>query len=418
MVAPTLSTLTHLACSACGAHHPASNLQTTCRRCGKVLLAHYDLAHARRTLTPAALRERPFTLWRYAELLPVQQPANITTLGEGGTPLLDAPRLGAALGCANLLVKDEGLNPTASFKARGLSVAVSRARELGATALAIPSAGNAGSALAAYAARAGLPAVIFVPADTPSTMVREALTFGARVVRVDGLINDCGRIVREQGPARGWFDVSTLREPYRQEGKKTMGLELAEQCGWRLPDVIIYPTGGGTGIVGMWKAFDEMEQIGLIGPARPRMIVVQAEGCAPLVRAYQEGVESALLWEDAHTVAPGIRVPIAIGDYLILRAVRASGGVCIAVTDEAILRGTTDLARLEGINGSPESGATVAGLRRLLADGLVRGDEQIVLFSCGSGLKHPELVADDAPAITPDDPDLASRLDALLGQNG
>lgn len=418
MAGTTLSTLIHLACSACGEVHAPDRLQTTCRRCGKVLLAHYDLDRARRTLTPAALRDRPFTMWRYAELLPVQSPANATTLGEGGTPLLAAPRLGAALGCANLLIKDEGLNPTASFKARGLSMAVSRAHELGATTLAIPSAGNAGSALAAYAARAGLSAVIFVPADTPSAMVREALTFGARVVRVDGLINDCGRIVREQGPARGWFDVSTLREPYRQEGKKTLGLELAEQGGWRLPDVIIYPTGGGTGIVGMWKAFDELEQLGLIGPARPKMIVVQAEGCAPIVRAYDEGVESARLWEDAHTVAPGMRVPIAIGDYLILRAVRASGGACITVPDEAILRGTADLARWEGINGSPESGATVAGLRRLLADGTVRGDEQIVLFSCGSGLKHPELVAADAPTVSPRDPDLTARLDALLGRAG
>ncbi|MCC6627606.1 MAG: threonine synthase [Chloroflexi bacterium] len=417
MAGTTLSTLTHLACSACGEVHPPDQLQTTCRRCGKVLLAHYDLDRARRTLTPAALRDRPLTMWRYAELLPVQQTANVTTLGEGGTPLLTAPRLGAALGCANLLIKDEGLNPTASFKARGLSMAVSRARELGAMALAIPSAGNAGSALAAYAARTGLPAVIFVPADTPSAMVREALAFGARVVRVNGLINDCGRIVREQGPARGWFDVSTLREPYRQEGKKTLGLELAEQGDWRLPDVIIYPTGGGTGIVGMWKAFDELEQLGLIGPARPKMIVVQAEGCAPIVRAYDEGVESARLWEDAHTVAPGMRVPIAIGDYLILRAVRASGGVCITVTDQAILRGTADLARWEGINGSPESGATVAGLRRLLANGVVRGDEQIVLFSCGSGLKHPELVAADAPTVSPHDPDLTARLDTLLGRD-
>jgi threonine synthase len=411
----TRATLTHLACSACGERHDPDVLQTTCRVCGKVLLARYDLEAARATFTPAALRERPFTMWRYEELLPVRAAEHVTTLGEGGTPLLPAPRLGAALGCPDLLVKDEGLNPTASFKARGLSMAVARARELGATALAIPSAGNAGSALAAYAARAGLPAFIFVPADTPGAMVREALAFGARVVRVNGLINDCGRIVREQGPRRGWFDVSTLREPYRQEGKKTMGLELAEQCDWRLPDAIIYPTGGGTGIVGMWKAFDELEQLGLIGPARPKMIVVQAEGCAPIVRAYQEGVESARLWEDAHTVAPGIRVPVAIGDYLILRAVRASGGACVAVGDAEILRGAADLAHLEGINGSPESGATVAGLRRLLADGLVRGDERIVLFSCGSGLKHPELIPDDAPTVSPADPDLDARLDALLG---
>jgi threonine synthase len=330
--------------------------------------------------------------------------------------LLSAPRLGTALGCPNLLVKEEGLNPTASFKARGLCVAVSRAHELGATALAIPSAGNAGSALAAYAARVGLPAYIFVPADTPSAMVREALAFGAHVVRVQGLINDCGRIVREQGPDRGWFDISTLREPYRQEGKKTLGLELAEQLGWRVPDVIIYPTGGGTGIVGMWKAFDELEQMGLIGSARPRMVVIQAEGCAPIVRAYEEGVESARLWENAQTAAPGIRVPIAIGDYLILRAVRASGGACVAVSDAEILRGAADLARLEGINGSPESGATVAGLRQLLTEGSLSGDEEVVLFSCGSGLKHPELIVDDAPAVSPSDPDLTARLDALLAE--
>jgi threonine synthase len=410
----TGSTMTHLACSACGAHYAADQLLTTCRACGKVLLAHYDLATARQRLTPAVLRQRPFTLWRYRELLPVQALANMVTLGEGGTPLLTAPHLGGRLGCPDLWVKDEGLNPTASFKARGLCLAVARARELGATALAIPSAGNAGAALAAYAARAGLPAFVFVPADTPASIVAETRAFGAQVLRVDGLINDCGRIVRQYGPARGWFDVSTLREPYRQEGKKTMGLELAEQFDWQLPDVIVYPTGGGTGIVGMWKAFDELEQLGLIGPARPKMIVVQATGCQPIVRAFNEGVESARLWEQASTVAPGIRVPIAIGDYLILRAVRASGGTCIAVDDNAILAGMAELARLEGINGSPESGATVAGLRRLLADGFLSGRERVVLFSCGSGLKHPELLDDRTPLVSPDDPALGHQLDRLM----
>lgn len=410
----TGSGLTHLECSHCGRQHTADQLQTICLACGKVLLAAYDLAAVRGRLTPDSLRARPFTLWRYRELLPVRAVEHIVTLGEGGTPLLPAPRLGAALGCSDLLIKDEGLNPTASFKARGLCLAVSRAKELGARALAIPSAGNAGAALAAYAARAGLPAYVFVPADTPSAIVRETLAYGATVVRVNGLINDCGRIVREYGPARGWFDVSTLREPYRQEGKKTMGLELAEQLDWRLPDVIVYPTGGGTGIVGMWKAFAELEGLGLIGPARPKMIVVQAEGCQPIVRAFQEGVESARLWESAQTIAPGMRVPIAIGDYLILRAVRASGGTCIAVPDSEILRGTADLVRQEGINGSPESGATVAGLRRLLADGFLTGRERIVLFSCGSGLKHPELIDETTAVVSPADPDLARTLERLL----
>ena len=416
MTGSTGSTLVDLACSACGRTLEVDALQTTCPDCGKVLLARYDLAAARASMTPEALRTRPFTLWRYAELLPTRRTEFVTTLGEGGTPLLAAPRLGRTLGCADLFVKDEGLNPTASFKARGLSVAVSRARELGAEALAIPSAGNAGAAMAAYAARAGLPAHVFVPADTPRAMIAEARAYGARVVRVNGLINDCGRIIREHGPARGWFDVSTLREPYRQEGKKTMGFELAEQFGWSLPDAIVYPTGGGTGIVGMWKAFDELEALGLIDGRRPKMIVVQAEGCAPIVRAFQAGATHAPLWEGARTVAPGIRVPVAIGDYLILAAVRASGGTCVSVGDDAILAGMAELAREEGINGSPESGATVAGLRALLRDGTLRGDERIVLFSCGSGLKHQELLPDDGPTVSPDDPDLGARLDRLVGR--
>jgi len=383
--------LTHLECSFCGETSSADRLVTTCPDCGKVLLARYDLDAAARSMTPGALSRRPWSMWRYEELLPVQDPANIVSLGEGGTPLLTAPRLGADFGLDRLLVKDEGRNPTGSFKARGLAMAVSRAKELGATTIAMPSAGNAAAAMTACAARAGMAAIVAMPTDTPPMMRAECEAFGAKVILVDGLIDDAGRVIREGAAEHGWFDVSTLREPYRAEGKKTMGLEIAEQLGWRLPDTIIYPTGGGTGIVGMWKAFEEMEAMGLIGPHRPKMVVVQAAGCAPLVSAYDAGERHAARCADAHTIAPGIRVPAAIGDYLILDAVRASGGTALTVTDDEIREGMRLAARLEGLLVSPESGAAVIAARNLRERGFLAPDDETVVFATGSGLLHPDL---------------------------
>jgi threonine synthase len=332
-------------------------------------------------------------MWRYAEMLPAPTPEAVVSLGEGFTPLLDAPRLGARLGLTRVLVKDEALNPTGSFKARGMSAAVTMAKALGARALAVPSAGNAAGALASYAARAGLPAHIFMPSDTPLANVVECRYAGAHVTLVDGLITDCGRIVAERKDAEGWFDVSTLKEPYRIEGKKTMGYELAEQLGWELPDVILYPTGGGTGLVGMWKAFDEMEALGWIGRRRPRMVSVQAAGCAPIVRAFDAGVESAAEFENAHTVASGLRVPRAIGDFMILRAVRASGGTAIAVTDDALVEGVRALASSEGVFAAPEGGACVAALAELVARGDIDRDERVVVFNTGTGAKYLEALA-------------------------
>ena len=406
------SYLTHLECSNCGATAPADQVQTVCPVCGKVLLARYDLAGAAREMTLAALAGRPWNLWRYAEILPVRDPANALSLGEGGTPLLPAPRLGRAFGLDRLLVKDEGLNPTGSFKARGLSLAVSRAKELGVSSVAIPSAGNAGSAMAAYAARAGLPAWVFMPKDAPTVMKAECIAYGANVLLVGGLINDAGRIVREAGPSFGWFDVSTLKEPYRAEGKKTMGLELAEQLGWRVPDAIIYPTGGGTGIVGMWKAFAELEAMGLIGRDRPKMIVVQAEGCAPIVRAFGAGERHAAPWPDAATVAAGLRVPVAIGDYLILDAVRQSGGTAVTVTEAELMEGVRLAAGHEGLFASPESGAAFIAARRLRESGFLNQSDEVVIFSTGSGIKHTELIDIDLPVLDPNAPDLPAAIRA------
>ncbi len=386
------SYLSHLECAWCGETHDADRLMNLCAACGRPLLARYDLEAAREGFPRRALADRPPTLWRYAELLPVRDAAFRLTLGEGFTPLLRLERLGAALGLDRLYAKDEGLNPTGSFKARGLCMAVSRAAELGAEAVAIPTAGNAGSAMAAYAACAGLPAHIFVPQDVPQPFLAEMRALGAQVTPVDGLITDCARFVREGVSEGRWFDVSTLREPYRVEGKKTMGYELAEQFGWALPDAIIYPTGGGTGIVGMWKAFDEMERLGWIGPERPRMISVQSSGCAPIVRAFEAGDRTATPWPQAATIADGLRVPAAIGDFLILDAIRESGGLALAVPDEAILEGMRELGRLEGVFAAPEAAATVAALRRLVAEEAVRPDERIVLFLTGNGLKYTHLV--------------------------
>ncbi len=395
--------LTHLECSACGVVHDADQLQTVCRSCGKVLLARYDLATARVELSRDNLAGRPRSLWRYVELLPVRNTEHVVTLGEGWTPLLPATGLGRALGCGRLWLKDEGLNPTGSFKARGMSVAVSRARELGVTRLGTPSAGNAACAMSAYAARAGVDAYVFMPVDAPAMNQAECVAYGAHLFLVKGLIGDCGQIVRREGQARGWFDVSTLREPYRAEGKKTMGYELAEQLGWRLPDVVVYPTGGGTGIVGMWKAFDEMEALGWIDSRRPRMISVQSDGCAPIVRAFQQGTPNAEAWPNAQTIAAGLRVPSAIGDYLILEALRKSHGTAVAVSDGEILEAMREITRLEGVFVSTEAAATVAGLRRLIEAGQVDSDEEIVLFLTGSGLLTSEVVDVARPVLDPGD---------------
>jgi threonine synthase len=392
------SFLVGLECSSCGRAHEADRPQTTCAACGKVLFARYDLDGVRAALPRGGLAEREPTLWRYHELLPVRDPANVATLGEGFTPLLAAPRLGEALGLGRLLIKEEGLNPTGSFKARGMAVAVSRARELGLNRLAAPSAGNAGAALAAYAARAGLEAWVFMPADTPRVPLIETRVAGAHAFLVDGLINDAGRLVRARDD---WFDMSTLREPYRAEGKKTMGYELAEQLGWELPDAVLYPTGGGTGLVGMWKAFDEMERLGWIGAGRPRMYAVQAAGCAPIVRAFERGQSSAELWAGARTIASGLRVPVAIGDYLMLEAVRRSGGVALAVDDDEILRATDLVGAKEGLWLSPEGAATVAALGHLRADGLVRAEERVVLFNTGAGMVYPDLQSAELPRAEP-----------------
>ncbi len=388
----TFSCLSHLECTACGAQFDADTQQTTCPACGKVLFARYDLAAAGRLLTPAVVRGRSRGLWRWHELLPVRDPSYLVSLGEGDTPLLPARGLGRALGAPHLFIKEEGLNPTGSFKARGMAVAVSRAHELGVRTVAAPSAGNAAAALAAYATRAGMAVHVFVPADTPAVMVREAVVSGAHVTLVDGRIDAAGRQLRAAAAGRDWFDLSTLKEPYRVEGKKTLGFELAEQCGWQLPGAIIYPTGGGTGLVGMWKAFAELEALGWIGPARPRMITVQAAGCAPLVRAFHTGARHADPWADAYTCAAGLRVPAAIGDYLILDAIRASGGTAIAVDDEEILATLHETARLEGLFPAPEGAATVAAYKKLLTTGFLNPTDRVVLFNTAAGNKTTELV--------------------------
>jgi threonine synthase len=354
------------------------------------LLVRYDLQRAQVTLTKESLVGRRADLWRYREVLPVEDDRNIISLAEGWTPLLPAERLGKKLGIEKLYIKDESQNPTQSFKARGMSVAVSMAKELGARKLAVPSAGNAAGALAAYAARAGLECFIFMPRDTPRANLVECEQTGAEVTLIDGLITDCGAEVARRKEAEGWFDVSTLKEPYRVEGKKTLGYELAEQFNWELPDVIIYPTGGGTGLIGMWKAFDEMEQMGWIGSARPRMVTVQASGCAPIVRAFTEGKRFADEFPNAETVASGLRVPKAIGDFLILDAIRASSGTAVSVTDEELIAATREIGAAEGIFCAPEGAACLPALRKLLAAGEVETSERIVLFNTGAGVKYLE----------------------------
>jgi threonine synthase len=380
-----------LECSACAKKYDASVEQHLCA-CGKPLLARYNLRRAAATLTLENLKTRPRTLWRYAEVLPNDPPV---TLGEGMTALVHAERLGASIRCGQgslqrLYIKDEGLNPTGSFKARGMTTAVSRAKQLGAKTLAAPTAGNAGGALAAYAAAAGIPAVIVMPADTPAANVMECQAFGANVVKLNGLISDCGKYVAEHKDREGWYDVSTLKEPYRVEGKKTMGYELWEQFGGKLPDVILYPTGGGVGLIGMCKAFDEMQEMGWIGAERPRMVAVQAEGCAPIVRAWEAHQNSAQFFPNAATVASGLRVPGPLGDLLILSMLRQTKGIALTVTDEEMLDAGRELASMEGIFAAPEGAATVIATRKLAASGWIQPEETVVLFNTGTGYKYAE----------------------------
>lgn len=380
----------HLECAACNVRHEARRLLNLCRECGKPLLVRYDLEAAARTLTKESLDGRRSDMWRYREVLPVENDDHVVSLGEGLTPLLRSENLGRELGIDELYIKDESQNPTQSFKARGMSAAVSMAKELGAKKLAAPSAGNAAGALAAYAARAGLECFIFMPRDTPRANVIECEQTGAHVTLMDGLITDCGAEVARRKETEGWFDVSTLKEPYRVEGKKTLGYELAEQMDWQLPDVIIYPTGGGTGLIGMWKAFEEMEQMGWIGPKRPRMVTVQAAGCAPIVRAFRDGTRHADEFQNATTVASGLRVPKAIGDFLILDALRASGGTAVDVTDEELIAAVGEIGAAEGVFCAPEGAACLPALRKLMERGDVKADERIVLFNTGAGVKYLE----------------------------
>jgi len=380
--------VTHLECAMTGERHEADQVHGL-SRAGNPLLVRYDLAGVREALSKEMLTQRAPDLWRYRELLPVRNPENVVSLGECITPLVRMPKLEARFGGGEILVKDEGRLPTGSFKARGLVLAVSMAKALGIKHMAMPTNGNAGAALAAYASHAGIKTTIFCPEDTPEVNVSEIALQGANVYRVNGLIDDCGKIVGDGKARVGWFDTSTLKEPYRIEGKKTMGLELAEQLGWDVPDVIFYPTGGGTGLIGMWKAFAELETIGFIGKKRPRMVAVQAAGCAPMVRAFEKGEEHAPRWENAHTIASGIRVPQAIGDFLILRAVRESGGFAIAVEDAAIESALSEMAREEGFLLCPEGAATYAAYKQSLTDGRVKRSDRVVLFNCASGLKYP-----------------------------
>ena len=394
----TESTLSHLECSHCNEEYNAEELHRLCPECQSPLLARYDLSAAAQMVTPGEIAARENNLWRWREVLPVHETKNIVTLGEGGTPLLHAVRLGEALGLTKLYIKDESVNPTGTFKARGLVVAVARAIELGVDEFVVPTAGNAGGALAAYAARAGRPAHVYMPDDAPPVNIAEVKMSGADLVLVKGLIGDAGRMAAEDGEKNGWFDVSTLKEPYRIEGKKTMGYELALQFApspdwqWELPEVIIYPAGGGTGLIGMWKAFDEMERLGWIGDGRPRMVVVQSDGCAPIVRAFHDGAETAEPWEDAQTLAAGIRVPAAVGDRLMLTALRESKGTAVAVPDEDIMAAQAQMAAAEGIFAAPEGAACLTAAIKLVEDGWIESDERVVLFNTGTGMKYMHLL--------------------------
>jgi threonine synthase len=384
---------TEIVCPRCNNHFRLAQLLNLCS-CGSPLLVRYDLKKATAALAKSSLQGRSATLWRYRELLPVQDDTNVVSLGEGFTPLLEAKTLSLELGLRRVWIKDEAQNPTGSFKDRGLCLAVSRAKELGVKKLAIPSAGNAGGSLSAYAARAGIEANVFMPKDTPAANQIEARQYGARLTLVDGLINDCGRIIAERKAAEGWFDVSTLKEPYRVEGKKTMGYEIAEQLNWKLPDVIIYPTGGGTGLIGMWKAFAEMEEMGWVGNDRPRMVSVQASGCAPIVRAFDEGKDTAEPWQNAKTVASGLRVPQAVADFLMLRALRESNGTALSVSDNDMLEEIPRIGRAEGIFFCPEGAACVAALRHLVKQGWIKPSDEVVIFNTATGLKYLDVLQD------------------------
>jgi threonine synthase len=397
------SFLDHLQCTACTHRFNPDQVHTVCPDCGKVLFARYDIQSASKSMSRDFNRCPP-TMWRYRELMPVREQTNVVSLGEGMTPLLRATRLGRAYGFEGLFIKEEGLNPTGTFKARGMSVAVSRAKELGVRHIAAPSAGNAAGALAAYGAAGGIETWVFMPADAPEINKLESSICGAKVYLVDGLISDAAKVVRQASAGREWFDLSTLREPYRVEGKKTMGFELGEQFDWRLPDAIIYPTGGGAGLIGMWKAFDELEQLGWIGKERPRMISVQAAGCAPIVRALRNGQSESQPWQNATTIAAGLRVPHAFADYLILHIIRESGGTAIAVSDSEILECVREVASLEGLFMCPEGAATVAAFKHLAAQRYLRPEQRVVLFNTGSGLKYANLLREELVRLSPADP--------------
>jgi threonine synthase len=382
--------LTHLECTSCGLRYDWHELHNLCPACSKPLFPTYDLAAVAKAWQRESLGTREKSLWRYREVLPLPPEIEPVSLGEGGTPLLRAKRFGQDLALGELWIKDESQNPTQSFKARGMAVAVSMAKHLGATKLAVPTAGNAGGALAAYAARAGVEAHIFMPRDTPRANIIECRQLGADVTLIDGLITDCGAEIARRKAAEGWFDMSTLKEPYRVEGKKTLGYELAEQLEWQLPDVILYPTGGGTGLIGMWKAFQEMETLGWIGSKRPRMFSVQASGCAPIVRAFEAGETAAAEFPDAHTVASGLRVPKAVGDFLMLRILRESGGGAIAIDDAEMIGITREVGATEGMFVAPEGAACFAALRLLASAGKIAPEERVVIFNTGSGIKYLE----------------------------
>lgn len=399
-----MSQFTYLECSSCGLKHEADRIQTVCKKCGKPLFARYDLEAVKETLTKRDLVGRESSMWRYFEMLPVRSRKNIVSLGEGWTPMISAHNLGKKAGLTDLWIKDEGIIPTGSFKARGLGMAISKAKELGIKSVAMPSAGNAAGAMAAYGSRAGMKVYVFMPQDAPKVNMVECQVVGAKVVLVDGLITDAGKLVKEGENEMKWFNVATLGEPYRVEGKKTMGIEIAEQFDWSLPDVIVYPTGGGTGIIGMWKVFDELEELGWIDSKRPRMISVQAEGCAPIVRAYESGKDESTFFENAETIAAGLRVPKALGDFLVLRAARESGGKCIAVSDEELMDAVSDIGKHEGLFACPEGAATYAALKKLQDEGSIDNNEKIVLFNTGSGLKYTDLFKVEAPIVDPKKP--------------
>ncbi|MGE5561087.1 MAG: threonine synthase [Chloroflexota bacterium] len=401
-----MSHMTHLECSRCGEKHAADQVQGLCRKCGGPLLARYDLDALARSVKKSDLAGRVSTLWRYREFLPVSGDDDIITLGEGMTPLLPARRLGREIGCEDLLIKDEGLNPTGSFKARGASVGISMCKELGIEAIAMPTAGNAGGAWASYARRAGIAAHIAMPKDAPAMAMKECLATGAHVYLVDGLISDAGKLIGTAAKHFGWFDAATLKEPYRIEGKKTMGLELAEQLDWELPDVVVYPTGGGVGLIGMMKAFAELEAIGWIGKKRPRMISVQAEGCAPIVKAFEAGRDESEFFQNAATIAGGLRVPKALGDFLVLRYVRETDGVAIAVSDAEIRKALQQTGSCEGMFVSPEGAAGVAAVAKLRQQGKIAAGEKVVIYNTGTGLKYPEMVEVDLPVYPVNDPEI------------